>query len=484
MAGETFSEESVLSEIDGFCDLVSKVQEKLSYSFIPAWVITLPRRGLGVMEFKQGTGSTYLLGKMNAHLIQRFSTSKAFHVLDTDRWLRTAGKWAYSPKGWYLAKNPFGNEVFSQAAKDIKAALRALAGKTKKLLVLDLDETLWGGILGDVGWENLIIGGHDAVGEAFADFQHELKALRQRGVLLAIASKNDEPAALEAIAKHPEMILKKEDFVSWRINWNDKAANIAELVLELNLGLDSVVFLDDNPVERARVSEALPQVFVPELPDDRMLFATFLRKLDCFDPGFISETDRTRTQLYQTEKERETLRATTQSFDEWLEKLATRVTIEPLNDQNWDRALQLLNKTNQMNLSTRRLTDAELQAWVDSPQNQFWTLRLTDRFGDSGLVGLMSLAVDGERGRMVDFILSCRVMGRKIEETMLYFILTEARKLGIVLVEADYVPTKKNEPCLKFLERTRGERQGNLFRWDTRQDFQPPPYVAIEMSRL
>ena len=152
-------------------------------------------------------------------------------MLDTDRWLRTAGKWAYSPKGWYLAKNPFGNEVFSQAAKDIKAALRALAGKTKKLLVLDLDETLWGGILGDVGWENLIIGGHDAVGEAFADFQHELKALRQRGVLLAIASKNDEPAALEAIAKHPEMILKKEDFVSWRINWNDKAANIAELVL-------------------------------------------------------------------------------------------------------------------------------------------------------------------------------------------------------------------------------------------------------------
>ena len=351
------------------------------------------------------------------------------------------------------------------------------------MAVLDLDGTLWGGVLGDVGWENLVIGGHDAVGEAFADFQRELKSLRERGILLAISSKNDEAAALEAIAKHPEMVLRKEDFVGWRINWNDKAANIADMVAELNLGLDAVVFLDDNPAERSRVGEGLPQVLVPELPDDKMSLATFLRKLDCFDPGFISETDRARTKLYQSEQDREALRGTTQSFDEWLEKLATRITIEPLNDRNRDRALQLLNKTNQMNLSTRRLSDAELQAWVSQPQNRFWTLRVEDRFGDSGLVGLMSLTIHGDRGSIVDFILSCRVMGRKIEEAMLGQLLLESKASGITAVEAEYLPTAKNSPCLKFLERSGGDGDGVTFRWDTKLIPQSPPQIAVVMSR-
>ena len=482
LAGETVSEEQVLAEVEAFCELLSQAQDRISHGFIPSWVHTLPRRGLGVLDLKRDAGCAYLLARMNACLIQYFAESRIFHVLDANRWLQETGKWAYSPKGWYLAKNPFGNEVFSLAAKDIKAALRALGGKTKKLIVVDLDDTMWGGILGDAGWENLSIGGHDAIGEAYADFQRELRVLSQRGILLAISSKNDEAAALEAITRHPEMILRKENFVAWRINWNDKAANIAELVSELNLGMDSVVFLDDNPVERARVSEALPHVFVPDLPEDKLLLATFLRKLDCFDPGFISETDRARTQLYQSEQERKNLRGSTQSIDEWLEKLATRVTIEPLNGKNRDRALQLLNKTNQMNLTTRRLSDAELQTWVSSPENCFWTLRVADRFGDSGLVGLMSLAVDGERARIVDWVLSCRVMGRRVEEAMLYQLLMQARERGLSTVEANYIPTAKNGPCLKFLESSGGNRDGNLFCWDVRQNHAPPAKIEIDFA--
>jgi FkbH-like protein len=480
LAGENIAEQDVLDDVNAFCELISKLEGRASYCFIPSWVNTMPRRGLGVMDMKAGAGAAYLLARMNAQLMQRFATSRTFHVLDASRWISEAGKFAYSVKGWYLAKNPFGNEIFNQAARDIKAALRAFGGKTKKLAVLDLDGTLWGGILGDLGWENLGLGGHDAIGEAFVDFQREIKALRQRGILLAISSKNDEPAALEAITKHPEMILRQEDFVAWRINWNDKAGNIADLVKQLNIGMDSVVFLDDNPVERARVAEALPQVFVPELPEDKMMLASFLRKLDCFDPGFISEADRARTQLYQSEQEREALRGTTQSIDEWMEKLATKVTIEPLNDVNRDRALQLLNKTNQMNLSTRRLSDAELRAWVSEPQNRFWTLRVADRFGDSGLVGLMSLATNGTSAQVVDFILSCRVMGRKVEEAMLYQLLTEAEKLGLGQIKADYLPTKKNEPCLKFLERNVESREGNLFHWKTGNGSHPPKFIAIE----
>ena len=480
LAGEVALEQQVLNEVEAFCDLVSKLEERVSYAFIPSWVNTLPSRGLGVMDLKPGAGATYLLTLMNAHLVRRFAASRSFHVLDVGRWIQGAGKWAHSPRGWYLAKNPFGNEVFRLAAKEIKAALRALGGKSKKLVVVDLDGTLWGGILGDVGWENLVIGGHDAIGEAFVDFQRELKALRQRGILLALSSKNDEAAVLEAMDKHPEMILRKEDFVAWRINWSDKATNIAELVAELNIGLDAVVFLDDNPAERLRIAEALPQILVPELPDDKMQLATFLRDLDCFDPGFISDTDRARTQLYHLDQKREVLRSTMQSLDEWLKRLETRLTIESLNDQNGDRALQLLNKTNQMNLSTRRLTDSELRTWANTPQNQFWTVRLTDHFGDSGLIGLVSLTYSADRGRITDFVLSCRVMGRKVEEAMLYHVIMHAKKLGLASLEAEYLATTKNGPCLKFLQDSNGARQGNVFKWDVNQGFRSPQHIAIE----
>ena len=170
-----------------------------------------------------------------------------------------------------------------EAAADIRAAFVGLRGAAKKLLVLDLDDTLWGGIVGDAGWENLRLGGHDPQGESFADFQRAIKNLKRRGVVLALVSKNEESVALEAIRNHPEMVLKEDDFVGWRINWTDKARNIAELATELNLGLQSVVFIDDNPVERARVREALPEVFVPEWPEDKLLYASAFGQLRCFD---------------------------------------------------------------------------------------------------------------------------------------------------------------------------------------------------------
>ena len=188
----------------------------------------------------------------------------------------------------------------------MKAALRAVRGQSRKVVICDLDDTLWGGIVGDAGWENLRLGGHDPVGEAFADFQRELKALTRRGIILAMVSKNTEAVALEAIEKHPEMQLRKDDFAAWRINWDDKAQNIADLMEELNLGLDSAVFLDDNPVERARISEALPEVLVPNLPRDKMLFASTLRKLNCFDSATVSSEDRKRAAFYNAERDRRT----------------------------------------------------------------------------------------------------------------------------------------------------------------------------------
>ena len=239
--------------------------------FVPTWTQPSYERGLGLIDLREG-GVARALHAMNHRLFEKLAAAGNVYVLDAERWMARVGKNAQPPKSWYIGKVPFHAEVFAEAARDIHAALGALAGRARKLLVLDLDDTMWGGIVGDVGWENLRLGGHDGTGEAFVDFQRAVKGLTRRGIVLAVVSKNEEATALEAIRKHPEMVVREEDLVAWRINWNDKAQNILEIVKELNLGLQSVVFIDDNPVERARVREALPEVLVPEWPEDKHLY--------------------------------------------------------------------------------------------------------------------------------------------------------------------------------------------------------------------
>ena len=236
--------------------------------------------------------------------------------MNTQRWIDAAGKDAVNPKRWYMAKLPFAHAVFKEAAKDLRAMLLGAYGQSRKLLLLDLDDTLWGGIVGEDGWEKLNLGGHDPIGEAFLDFQRALKSLSRQGVLLGIVSKNDEAVALEAFRRHPEMALRVEDFAGRRINWEDKAKNIVELTRELNLGLQSVVFIDDNPYERARVRETLPEVFVPEWPEDKMSYRAALLSLGCFDRPRITEEDKRRTEMYAGEARRNALKADVGSLDE------------------------------------------------------------------------------------------------------------------------------------------------------------------------
>jgi FkbH-like protein len=270
-----------------------------------------------------------------------------------------------------------------------------------------------------------------------------LKSLTNRGVLLAIVSKNEEATVLEAFNKHPEMVLKAEDFAGFRINWKDKAENIIELVSELNLGIESVVFIDDNPFERQRVRDALPEVFVPEWPDNQLLYKKELVSLRCFDNPSISVEDVERTQLYAAERQRTELKDRIGSLDEWLKTLGTTVTVEALNQSNLQRTTQLLNKTNQMNLSTRRMTEREMVDWVLPDNRMLWTFRVTDRFGDSGLTGIISLETENERGAIIDFVLSCRVMGRNVEETMLYTVVKYAQSISLEEIHARFLPTQR-----------------------------------------
>jgi len=372
--------------------------------------------------------------------------------------------------------------VFREAAKDIKAALRGIYGQSRKLVVLDLDDTLWGGIVGDDGWQNLQLGGHDATGEAFVDFQRMLKALTRRGVLLGVVSKNTESVAIEAIESHPEMVLKLEDFAGWRINWDDKARNIAELTEELNLGLQSVVFIDDNPIERSRVRAALPEVLVPEWPTDKTQYVGALLALDCFEPPRLSNEDRERAKMYATERTRQALKANVSSVDDWLSSLETEVTVESLSSANVKRAAQLLNKTNQLNLRTRRMTEAELLAWAEAEDHRVWTISVRDRFGASGLTGILGLAVNGSSTSVSveDFVLSCRVMGRRVEEVMLAVAARHARGLGAKSLVATYEETPKNRPCLEFFQRSgMPSTDGREFRLSLDAEVDMPKLVTV-----
>ncbi len=450
LAHEPVDTAILLGEVDRFADAVIRFRQRRRAVLVVDWVIPAWRRGWGMLDYQPGLGLRHALLTMNLRLAERLAQTNGCFLLSSEAWLRTAGRHATDPKAWFVTKVPFANAVFQAAVPDIKAAVAGLNGGARKLVIVDLDDTLWGGIVGDVGWQGLTLGGHDPAGEAFVAFQHALLALTRRGIQLAIVSKNEEAVALEAIAQHPEMVLRREHFAGWRINWQDKARNVAELVKDLSLGLDAVVFLDDNPAERARVAEMFPDVLVPEWSRDPSRSAAKLSALSCFDQPAVSAEDRERTAMYTAERARKASRDAEASLDDWLASLDLRVTAKPLDEADLPRTAQLLNKTNQMNLTTRRLTASELTAWAATEDHALWTVRVADRFGDAGLTGILGLAQQDGAAEVVDFVLSCRVMGRRVEETMVALAHRWAHDRGLETIEARYRPTERNRPCHRF----------------------------------
>lgn len=481
LAGELADIEAILEQVDRFIEAVLTAQAKLPVMLVASWTQPWYRRGLGMLDLKAPGGAARALLAMNGRLVERLAPVRDVFVLDASRWARAAGPRGDSPSGWYVAKLPYSPDALKIAAADVAAALRGLRGGARKLLVVDLDDTLWGGILGDLGWEGLSLGGHDPKGEAHQDFQRALRSLARRGVVLAIASKNDEAVALDGIRRHPEMVLREQDFASWRINWRDKASNIVEIAEELNLGLQHVVFIDDNPSERGRVRETLPDVLVPDWPADPLRYVSALEALDCFDQPSITDEDRARGAAYHAERQRQTALSTVRSVEDWLADLQLVITVEPLREATLVRATQLLNKTNQMNLTTRRLTGLELERWAATPGNACWTVTVADRFGEAGLTGLVAVSVAGTRATLQDFVLSCRVFGRQVEETMLHLAVDHAAAAGARVLVADFMQTAKNKPTLEFLrDRSRlTSDEANTYRWDCRDPYPVPSHVTL-----
>ena len=449
---KTWIADDLQRDVEVFAEQLRGLGNRAASVFVPTWVEPAFGGHRASLQMKPGLGMSVALMRMNMHMADMLGNDSNVVLFNAERWLRAAGMGAHNHKLWFLSKTPFSNAVFEAATRDFVATVRGLRGLSKKVVIVDLDNTLWGGIVGEIGWESVRLGGHDPAGEAFVEFQKELKRLSESGVVLAIASKNEEAVALEAIDRHPEMVLRRSDFASWRINWSDKARNIVEIVTELNVGLDAVVFIDDSPHERGQVRELLPDVMVPELSGDPLDLPRELTALRCFEAPSVSSEDRVRTRMYVADRARKNLMVGAPSVTDWLRQLQLEVEASALSSVNIDRAVQLLNKTNQMNLATRRLSVRELQEWASAPNHQVWTFRVRDKFGVYGLCGIASLSVDGHRAELVDFLLSCRAMGRRVEEAIISIIATKAADAGAARLHASCVPTKKNAPCIRWFE--------------------------------
>jgi len=366
-------------------------------------------------------------------------------VLDVAGMAETVGlaDW-HDPTLWNIAKFPFAPKFLPLLAEHACRIVAALRGKSRKCLVLDLDNTLWGGVIGDDGVDGIVIGQGDPTGEAHLAVQQAALDLRARGVVLAVSSKNNDDVARTPFRDHPEMLLREDHVAVFQANWSDKATNIQTIADTLALGIDSLVFLDDNPMERGLVREMLPQVAVPELPADPALYARTLLAGGYFEAIAYSAEDSVRADMYQDNARRVALQAQVGDLDAYLASLAMVITFQPFDDTGRARIAQLINKSNQFNLTTRRYTEADVEAAQNDPACFTLQVRLADTFGDNGMISVIICRQEGNAWDIDTWLMSCRVLGRKVETTVLQELARHARASGIAVLRGTYRPTERN----------------------------------------
>jgi FkbH-like protein len=366
----------------------------------------------------------------------------------------------YSNKRWYLGGLRFSTAGEKLIARELERILDAQLVARKKCLLLDLDNTLWGGVIGEDGVKGIQLS-ETGEGARYRDFQLRIRELGEMGVILGIVSKNNEADAFEVFERHEHMVLRKGDFAAMKINWSPKAQSIAELAQDLDIGIDSIVFIDDNPVEREAIRTALPEVTVPEFPADTCELTSFFERVykDNFFTLESTEEDRKRTEAYLANARRAAERTAAPSIEDFLAGLGTKIFFTRACDEDLPRAAQLTQKTNQFNLTTRRYTEQELRALQTTPGTEVFIASVADKYGDNGKVFVSIVRREAlDTAELDTFLMSCRVVGRFVEDQILDQLVKELRADGLSRLRVQFIPTKKNAPARAFIERLRGGR--------------------------
>jgi FkbH-like protein len=408
-----------------------------------------PERLWGHFSLRQAASRTNYLNRLNRLLAEEAPPFVVLHDISSLAAEAGAAHW-FDPRYYHEFKMPCGAECLPLYAHSVFSLLRAVRGCSKKVVAVDLDNTLWGGVVGDVGAGGIKLGQGSGEGEAYLAFQKYLKELSQRGIVLAVCSKNDSEKAREPFERRPDMVLKMSDVASFVANWQNKAENLRRISDELNLKLDSFVFVDDNPAERALVRRFLPEVGVPDLPEDPAGYIQAIARYRYFETTSFTREDAARTRFYAEDSRRRELAASAADLDSFLKSLAMRMKVEPIHELNVERATQLVNKSNQFNLTTRRYAVAEIRTKAADPEWRTLTFSLRDSLGDNGLICV--LLVHNERDTMsVDtWVMSCRVLQRGVEQFVRNELVAMASREGCSSICGTYLPTAKNALVAKL----------------------------------
>lgn len=448
--------EQIRDRICGYWSMLSKK----SGAKILQFTFAEPDDGVfGNYACKAEDSFLFQIRKLNYLMMEAFSHSQQAFPVDLNGILSRAGMdGSCGGKLYYIAKMPLSTAILPEVARQVTQVIKTLTGRFKKCVITDLDNTLWGGVIGDDGLEGIQIG-ELGTGHAFEDLQRWLKELKRRGIMLAVCSKNEEAAAKLPFEKHPEMILHLDDFVVFTANWEDKASNIRNMQQTMNIGMDSIVFLDDNPFERNLVRENLPGITVPELPEDPAEYLPYLRSCNLFETASFSEEDMQRTRQYQEEARRVSEQENFKSYDEYLENLEMVAEAGPFDPFQYPRIAQLTQRSNQFNLRTVRCTQQQVEELAKSDRFLTLSFSLKDRFGDHGLISVVILEkADDATLFMYNWLMSCRVLKRGMEEFIINTVMETARREGFETVIGEYIQTPKNAMVRDIYERMGFER--------------------------
>jgi FkbH-like protein len=405
-----------------------------------------PFASAGILDAQTQVGQLAAIDRINAGLQRLCCETRSVYLLDYEALISRHGRNRWHDEAKSLAmRMPFASDSLLAMVSEWLKFIHPLSGVSCKVLAVDLDNTLWGGVLGEDGRLSIQIG-TEYPGAFHRSLQRAILDLHNRGILLAVCSKNNHDEALSVLRDHPGMLLRPEHFAAFRINWKDKAENLRDIARELNVGLDSIAFLDDNQVERDRVRTGLPEVKVIDLPPHPQGYTAALRSCPHFERLSLSAEDRTLTSFYHGQQERTQLAQGVGSLEDFYRSLDQEVSISPVTSETITRVSQLTRKTNQFNATTRRYNEQEIEKFMSQPEYSVYAVRVTDRFGDNGIVGVVITRVSGMVCEIETFLLSCRVIGRTIETAMLGYLAENSKSIGVRFLQGWIIPTQKNSP--------------------------------------
>jgi len=459
------SEQTVQRVIDQYRSLITAFRNNSSGSLVVHTLEQPIRAAHGISDAHSNNSQRSCIRRINDGLRLLSQQSQGVYLLDYGNLIHRFGadRWEDADK-WDSMRLPMSGGAISVLANEWSRYLHPLTSSICKALVCDLDNTLWHGVVGEEGFEGVQMG-ESGRGAPFRRLQRVLLDLYHRGIILAICSKNNHDEAWRVVESHPDMLLRPEHFAAARINWEEKSQNLREIAAELNIGLDSLAFLDDNPRERHSVRVQLPEVAVLEVPDNPASLASAVGEEPRFERLQLNLDDRHRGAMYFQQRQRHEAQRQSTDLTSYLRSLETTIERVPVSSLTVDRIAQLTQKTNQFNLTTRRYQPQEIVAFNDSVNHEVYGFRVADRFGDNGTVGVAILDFENDACRLDTFLLSCRVIGRSVDTAMLAIICRDVESLGNTRIRGCYVPTEKNMPCQDFFERHRFEYESKIDSW-------------------